>query len=82
MTPAPCVILFPKPYSRSLKQKIEMGKKDWYIIRNNGHSLFSLFIDISGDCLVETNIRTAVLDTWPSETPIQRRSQLNFEEEL
>ena len=34
------------------------------IIRNNGHSLLSLFIDISGDCLVEINIRTAVLDTW------------------
>ena len=52
------------------------------IIRNNGRSLFSLFIDISKDCLVEVNIRTAVLDTCPSETPIQRRSLLNFEEEL
>ena len=82
MAPAPYIILFLKPYSRSLKQKIEMGKKDWYIIRNNGHSLFSLFIDISGDCLVEINIRTAVPDKWPSKTPIQRRSQLNFEEEL
>ena len=34
------------------------------IIRNNGHSLFSLFIDISRDCLVEIYIRIAVLDTW------------------
>ena len=29
-----------------------------------GIPFFSLFIDISGDCLVEINIRTAALDTW------------------
>ena len=44
------------------------------IIRNNGHSLFSLFIDISGDCLVEINIRTAVLDTWLFETLLSKEN--------
>ena len=44
------------------------------IIRNNGHSLPSLFTDTSKGCLVEINIRTAVLDTWLFEILLSKEN--------